>query len=291
VRTLPISGVGAVAVSDGQAWVDLPGRELLERLEPASGRVVGRPVHLAGSLGALAIADRRVFVADRSAGTVLCLSATTGRQIGQPVPVGGEPVSLVTAGGLVWAASLASGTVTAIDPTTVSALTAAALPDGAVRLAAGAGAVWATGQQDQLARIDPHPLAAGLAVRTTDVGTGPIGVAVGDGAVFTADLAGEAVSRVDPASLRVTATFPFGRAAAGPADAPGAGPASVAVDGDRLFVASYGEPEVSVLSARTGQPVGQPVAVPGPVTALETVGSQVWAVTANPDRLVVLSPA
>lgn len=292
VRIVGPAGIGAATYGDGELWVDDPSRGIVERLDPATGRVVGRPVHLGGSPGALAVADGRVFVADRAGGTVDCLSARNGRPIGQPLTVGSEPISVVAGYGLVWVASLGDGTVTAIDPRSPAVVTTVALPDGAVRLAVGDGAVWATGRQDLLARIDPRPRLAGLRFTTATVGDGPIGVAVGDRAVFTANLAAEDIAEVDPSTMRVVATVPFGSTPTGPAQSTtvGAGPADVAVLGQELFVASYAEPQVAVLSVRTGQPVGPAVAVPGPVTELVAGGGHVWAVTANPDRLVALTP-
>lgn len=214
------------------------------------------------------------------------------------MPIGSDPISVVAAFGAVWVADLSAGTVTAVDARSGSVVATAALSDGAVRLAAGDGAVWATGQTDTLTRIDPHPAGVGLATRTVSVGGTPIGVAVSGGSVWTADLSG-ALVRVAAGSLQVTRTVPLSDtgAAAGQISgiqAPGSrstgGPETVAVVGGQVWAASYAGTVVHAIDASTGRAAGTPVKVPGPVTELVSWHGHLWVATTSPSRLLQITP-
>ncbi|MDQ4107269.1 MAG: hypothetical protein M3138_00475 [Actinomycetota bacterium] len=69
-------------------------------------------------------------------------------------------------------------------------------------LAVSRDAVWVTDfAGDRLLRVSPEPLEIEEAI---PVGDGPVGVAVGAGAVWTANASDGTVSRVDPATGEVT---------------------------------------------------------------------------------------
>lgn len=305
VRTVLRGGVGSFAFGAGQLWVDDTATGTLRQVDPRSGATVGRVVRVGRRPGALAIAGGRVWVAEPSSGSVQAVSTATHRLVGAPVPVGPDPISVVAAYGHVWVADLQAGTVTALDPRSGSVVATSALPDGAVRLAAGDGAVWATGQTDTLTRIAARPAGVGLATRTTTVGSGPVGVAVGGGAVWTADLAAGSVARVSPGTLRMTGTVVMSGgstetagtgAAAGAAAVPGlraasGGPETIAVAGGTLWTATYAGTSIEARSTVSGHKAGSPVRVPGPVTELQTFGGHVWAATTQPARLLDITPA
>jgi YVTN family beta-propeller protein len=92
-------------------------------------------------------------------------------------------------------------------------------------IAVGGGAVWATSEEGVLWRVEPGrpPIE-----RTIEVGAGVRNVAFGDGAVWVANWNDSTVSRLDPASTRVTAQVSVGAAQA---LAAGAGSAWVSVAG------------------------------------------------------------
>ena len=74
---------------------------------------------------------------------------------------------------------------------------------GAVRIAAGFGALWVTGTSNAVTRVVPATGTGPPTERTVPVGQGPIGVATGAGAVWVADAQGGSVSEVDPTTLHV----------------------------------------------------------------------------------------
>jgi DNA-binding beta-propeller fold protein YncE len=158
------------------------------------------------------------------------------------------------------------------------------LPDGAVRLVIGPGGVWVSGQTDTLTRVDPRPVGPLLRWRTVDVGQGPIGVAAGGGSVWVANVKSGSVSRVDPVSMRVVATFTVGGGGGGGASA---NPEMVAVWHGLLWVADGQQGVVVALDPITGQQIGMPVTVPGVIRGLVLdTGGGLWGTTANPGSVV-----
>ena len=109
---------------------------------------------------------------------------------------------------------------------------------------------------------------------------------MGDGSVWVANVKSGSVSRVDPASMRVTATYTVGGAGGGvPAN-----PEMVAVWHGRLWVADGQQGVVVALDPATGQQMGDARAVPGVIRQLVIDGGgTLWGTTANPGTVVRFS--
>jgi streptogramin lyase len=249
----------------------------------ATGATVGRPLHLGGRLISVVSGFGDIWVADIAGSKVWEIDPKTARVVGSPIPVAEGPVSLAAGDGGVWVASLVAGTVSLIDPRTGDVVASGTLPDGAVRLAIGPDGVWVSGQTDSLTRIDPRPVDGKLQWRTVDVGQGPFGVGVGDGSVWVANVKSGSVSRVDPASMRVTATYTVGGAGGGvPSN-----PEMVALWHNRVWVADGQQGVVVALDPTTGQQTGSAVPVPGVIRQLVIdPGGTLWGTTANPGTVV-----
>ncbi len=258
----------------------------LRRFNTTTGAALGRPLQLGGRPISVASGFGRIWVADIAGNQVWEVDPDTGTVVGAPIPVAQGPVSLAAGDGGVWVASLVAGTVSLIDPRSAQVLASGVLPDGAVRLAIGPDGVWVSGQTNTLTRVDPDPVGGSLHWRTVQVGQGPFGVGVGDGSVWVANVKSGSVSRVDPATMRVTATYTVGGAGAGvPAN-----PEMVAVWHGRLWVADGQQGVVVALDPATGQQDGMPVEVPGVIRqlVLDDQGSM-WGTTANPGTVVRFS--
>jgi YVTN family beta-propeller protein len=225
-------------------------------------------------------------VADISGSQVWEIDPATDKVIGGAIAVAQGPVSMAAGDGGVWVASLLAGTVSLIDPHTGQVAASSALPDGAVRLALGPGGVWVTGQTHTLTLVSPRPAGVSLRSRTVDVGQGPLGLAVGDGSVWVANVQSGTVSRVDPATMRVTATFAVGGSAGGvPSD-----PEMVAVWQNRVWVADGQEGSVVALDPTTGAQVGSALQLPGVIRQLVLDGGgTLWGTTANPGTVLHFS--
>ena len=258
----------------------------VSRFDPSSGAAIGRPLHLGGRPISVVSGFGRIWVADIAGSRVWEINPRNGRVVGPPVVVAQGPVSLAAGDGGVWVASLLAGTVSVIDPRTGQVRASATLPDGAVRIAMGPKGVWVSGQTDSLTRVDPRPVGVSLRWRAVKVGQGPIGVGAGDGSVWVANVKSGSISRVDPSSVRVTATYTVGGAGGGvPAN-----PEMVAVWHDRLWVADGQQGVVVALNPSTGAQIGAPVPLPGVVRQLVLDdGGTLWGTTANAGTVVRFS--
>ena len=287
------SEAASVTFDSTGGWLVDDHTGIVRHFNEATGATIGRPLHLGGRPISVVAGFGRIWVADISGSMVWEINPTTDSVVGSPIPVAEGPVALAAGDGGIWVASLVAGTVSLIDPRTGNVLATGTLPDGAVRLAIGPdGAVrlaigpdgvWVSGQTDSLTRVDPRPVGGSLHWRTVHVGQGPFGVGVGDGSVWVANVKSGSVSRVDPVSMRVTATYTVGGAGGGvPSN-----PEMVALWHNRLWVADGQQGVVVALEPTTGQQTGMPVAVPGVIRQLVIDGDgSLWATTANPGTVV-----
>jgi streptogramin lyase len=276
----------SVAFDAAGAWLADDHSGTVRHFAPSTGAALGGPIRLGGRPIAVAAGFGRIWVADIAGSRVWEINPGNGAVVGSPIAVAQGPVSLASGDGGVWVASLVAGTVSLIDPRTAQVVASVALPDGAVRLAVGPDGVWVSGQTDSLTRIDPHPVDATLSWRTVQVGQGPFGVGVGDGSVWVANVKSGSVSRVDPASMRVTATYTVGGGGGGvPAN-----PEMVTFWNGRLWVADAQQGVVVALDPATGQQIGMPVVVPGVIRQLVIDdGGALWGTTANSGAVVRFS--
>ncbi|HUY64498.1 MAG TPA: hypothetical protein VMV14_08280 [Acidimicrobiales bacterium] len=280
------SDAADVAFASGSGWLVDDTKATIRRFDPSSGAFRGaalsvgrRPVGLAAGYG-------RLWVADAVGNAVDVVDPTRATIDGGPISVASEPVSVAAGLGGIWVASLGANTVSLIDPRTRTVTASVALPDGAVRVALGDGAVWVTGETDTLTRIEPRPLGVSLQWRSIRVGQGPIGLVAAPGAVWVADAQSGAVSRVDPTSLRVTGTFRVGVAGAtGVSD-----PDQVAVFDGWVWVTDGQAATVTSLDPSNGRQHGAPASLPGAPRRLVEADGSLWATTANPGTVVTLVP-
>jgi DNA-binding beta-propeller fold protein YncE len=64
---LPLSGAGNLAVANGRLWV-LTGAGTVVRLDPATNRVVGKPLRVPADAAAIAVAQEALWVATVASG-------------------------------------------------------------------------------------------------------------------------------------------------------------------------------------------------------------------------------
>ena len=249
----------SVAFDKAGGWVADDHAGTVRHFDPSSGATIGHPIDVGGRPISVAAGYGRIWVADTADSEVFRINPVTAKVVGAPTPVAQGPVSLAAGDGGVWVASLLGGTVSLLDSRTGAVKASEALPDGAVRIALGAGAVWVSGQTDTLTRVDPKPFGVTLHSRTIRVGQGPIGVAVGDGAVWVANVQSGSVSRVDPTTVRVTATFNLSDVGA----AVSADPEMLAVWQNRLWVTGGQQGAVVALDPATGHRIRGTVSTPG----------------------------
>lgn len=220
VKTFAVGATPAgLAVEPGSLWVgDSVDSSVLE-LEPEGGAVLRtieappltpppvRPGKPRG--GAIATGFGAVWFSSGNA-TITRIDPATGRVSTQIRHLGltSDDTSQIAVGeGAVWVSSCCS-VVTRIDPRTNEVAAVLEGFDGPI--AAGLGGVWlaATGDGEQLWRIEPSDRSRGNTQSRT-IGPNPIGIAVGEGSLWVANGDGT-ISRVDPTSYETT-TIRVGR--------------------------------------------------------------------------------
>jgi len=266
------SVVTAVAEGDGAGFATDAQRDLLIRFDPATGRVEGT-VTLPGLPSAMVVHGADVWVADSTHNAVVKVNATT-LQVGGSASLPDTPTSLSVLGNTLWVTTNAVDRITPVSLITGFVGQPVYVLSGAVRATPGFGAVWATGTVNRLTRIVPSTKpGAAPQQRAIEVGQGPTAVAAGVDAVWVANTKSDTVSRVDPSTLAVTATYKVGHA-----------PDSVAVAPDgRVLIGYSGGTVVDVLGIQSKTetlPVGT-----HPQT-LVPVRSAVWVAGAAPGQVV-----
>jgi class 3 adenylate cyclase/ABC-type branched-subunit amino acid transport system substrate-binding protein len=175
----------AVAVGAGAVWVT-DGSPRLTRVDPRTGRLArieaGRP------LDGLTVTRDAVWAISGRRAAVVRIDARRRRPTDRIAiasrPGSGSPYPIQIESGLgsVWVLNANTATVTRIDAVQRSVVQTAAIgiDHSPVRIAVGAGAVWAAGADGTLSRLDPTT----NAVTTTSVAHRLNDVAVAGGAVW-----------------------------------------------------------------------------------------------------------
>ena len=194
---IPVSGAGNIAVADGKLWV-LTGAGTVVRLDPATNRVVGKPLRVPADTAAIAVAQGALWVTTVASGdlgapgkdTVARIDLASGKVVAD-LPVSSEPHRVAYGAGAVWVGNWHDDSVSRIDPAT-NQVVGSPIPIGAHHagnLVVGAGDLWVTSdyrvdgaaEDTVVVRIDAQ---TNRAVETIAVGGHPIDVAAAGGAVW-----------------------------------------------------------------------------------------------------------
>jgi len=263
-RPIPVGAAPLrIATSADAIWVTSEPDGTLTRLDPASGEPVGRPLRLGAGISGVAFGAGSVWVSDSRRGKVLRVDPKTSEVVAR-IAVGGSPGPIVFGGDIVWVADNAGGidAIAAADNRVIERELAPHEPP--LRLAVGAGGLWATSAAaGTVRRIDLSTIKDGVPI---PVGRGPAGVTVANGLVWVANSRSGTVSRVDPALHSVLDD---------PLDV-GGRPGGIDAGTNAVWVASAAEDTVTRIDLESGEREGAPIAVgsePGAVAVGETA---VW---------------
>ena len=260
-----------LAVGPRTVWVTSAPDGTLSGIDADTREVTSRR-RLGPGVSGVAIGAGSVWVASPRTGTVLRVDPERG--VIARVAVGGRPGALVFAAGRLWVADEDGAGIGAIDAASdrrvERGIAAGSAP---LRLAAGAGAVWASSASTgTVRRIGLARAAADPPIR---VGRGPAGIVVAAGLVWVANSRSGTVTRVDP-SIRAVLGAPI---------PVGARPGGIDAGTDTVWVASAAEATLTRIAIDSGETVGDPIEVgldPGAVA----VGSEAVWVASNADGTV-----
>jgi YVTN family beta-propeller protein len=250
----------AVTVCGGSVWVTTRAGTVVQvdpkTLAPHEVRVSGTPTDVA-DVGDLAA------VVSGPPEQVTMIDAQFGQISGVvKVPAARASATAVVLGRDVWIANPSGRRLDLLAPPYTATTASVRLPGAPRLVAAGEGAVWATGGRT-LWRVDPRALRRVASIR---LGFAPSAIAAGRGGVWLADASGDAVVRIDPAGGRDPQRIKVG-------DAPNA----IAVGADAVWVANRADGTVSRIDPRRNA-VAQTIGVgTEPVDLVAGLGA-VWVV-------------
>jgi len=198
-----------LAATDDAIWVELHRANIVSKVDPDSGDVVGE-LRVPEACG-LAVDDHDLWVTTTT-GLVRVDPDTLAEQA--TVELGELVFGIAIGPDAVWAqGESGGGTVWRIDPSTNAVTTEIAAP-GASAIAMGSDSVWVAARDDAVVyRIDP----ATNSVAATIELPGPIGgVGVGLDGVWVSGFGDGWVSRIDPETDEVTGSISTGYVHLGP---------------------------------------------------------------------------
>jgi YVTN family beta-propeller protein len=159
----------AIAAGGGRIWVvnaapfSAPGS--LVAVDPATNRLIGRPLRLGLAPAAIATTRNGVWVVDGLEGMPLRIDPAARRIVAR-TRVGRSPTNVVAGAGAVWVANTADGTVSRIDPETNRVTMTVRVGLAPRGVAVGAGAIWVAAAGDgSVRRLDPENGRVSLAAR------------------------------------------------------------------------------------------------------------------------------
>jgi len=262
-----------IAASSQAVWVTSGRDGTITRLDPETGKPLGKPLHPGFGVAGIAIGGRWVWVTNPLRGTLLRLDPKTGRVL-KTIDVGGHPGPIALGGGRVWIADEGGRGITAVNSEGGRIYRRGLPPQTTdLRLAFGARGLWASiAGTGSVRRIDPADFTTGAPIL---VGRGPAGLVVADGLVWVANSRSGTVSRVDPATRQLL----------GDPIEVGGHPGGIDAGTSAVWVANAADDTVTKIDFGSGEPDGDPIAV-GPEPGAVAVGGEAVWVANNGDGTV-----
>jgi YVTN family beta-propeller protein len=272
-----------VEIAFDSVWVSNPGLSLVQRIDPATNKVVAE-VKVNTPIAAMAAGYGSVWVASRKDKSIVRIDAKTNAAVASvPVTVADSEGSLAAGEGGVWALTDRKGVLSRIDPETNKVAVQITVKPYSPAAVVGFGSVWVTNtgapksaEAGSVQRIDPKTNAV---VATIEVRGQPRFLAAGEGAVWVLNQADGTVSRIDPATNKVAATIETGVKGFGGDIAAGEG--GVWVRGDKTLLVVI-DPKTNKVVKRYGPSSGS--------GAVRAGGGKVWVSAHDVNKLWSLDP-
>jgi YVTN family beta-propeller protein len=295
LATVPVGDAPfQLAAGNNELWVALGEVGLRESRPPnAVSRLdvinnqVSLTIPLKSAESGIAVGQGTVWVSVADEGTVLRIDTVKGAVVGT-IRVGEQPSAIAVGAGAVWVANTGDNTVSRIDPQTNRVTNRIVVGHEPISIGVGEGAVWVADRgDDSVVRIDPatnQPVAViqlGLGSNGASSGGAaagpPVGLAVGEGAVWVAEADGFLV-RIDPATNRVNKRFPLRW-----------NPIGIAVGERSVWLVADHRSLVARVDATTGE-VLRRIAVGKSPQGIAVAGGAVWVANVKDGTISRVAP-
>jgi YVTN family beta-propeller protein len=265
----------SLAEAAGSVWIANFLSGTVERLDPATNRVVAR-IQVGGEPYGLAVGGGSVWVGNNGSDSVTRIDTATN-QVVATVPVGDRPIGIAydDSDSSVWVANFGDSFVTHIDAGTNTIRSRAAVPGEHEDVALGFGSVWIPSEEGWIIRLDPATLAV---TATIPVAADPDFALLALDAIWTTAYQGSAVSRIDPATNTVAASLSVRRGLQG-----------IAFDGASFWAATYDDSRLVRVDPGTGRTLASWSTDGGPRDVLLAFGS-VWVASSRSSTVLRLTP-
>ena len=207
-------GCGEVAAGNAAVWVSHSMDDTVSRIDPVTNRVVAT-IEVGSHPDGIAVSPGAVWVANSGDPSVSRIDPTTNRvvakiRVGPASACCSDSMQLTAGVGGVWVAVPTLNAVARLDPATntvTARIRLSARPDGF--LAADKSAVWVAAAHSApvVWRIDPKSNKPIEAVKRLAV---PIGLALGFGSLWVAELDSKMIERVNARTARIVGRLRVG---------------------------------------------------------------------------------
>jgi peptide/nickel transport system substrate-binding protein len=255
----------AVAFGAGSVWVADPGRQIVERIDPASGAVADR-IAVGGEPGSIVWGGGAVWVASTLGGSIKRIDPATDT-VTQAVGMGGASAAAMAFGvGGLWVADATDRALVEIDPASGSVRRTLTLDLSPSAIAVGPRAIWVAGSD--AGKVEEIDVTSGETLGAVSVGQGPSALVIDDHAVWVANSLDATLSRIDAATGSVVATI-----------AVGSGPSAIAASAGSIWVANTYSASVSRIDPKANKIV-ETIRVGGRPGSIAPGRGNVWIASA-----------
>jgi virginiamycin B lyase len=207
VATVPVpKPCSGLMIAAGTLWSPSCEENVIYRIDVATNKVVAKvPVGPANTEGGIAFGAGSAWMPSDPKGVVSRIDPATNKIIAE-IKVAPGSFTAVFGYGLVWVSSTEKNLISVIQPASNQVIREISVDPTPRFMAAGEGYVWSLNQTNgTVTKIDPATLKVLATIKVGVPGTGG-DIAAGEGAVWVSART-IPVSRIDPATNRVTAQF------------------------------------------------------------------------------------
>lgn len=286
----------AVAAGEGGVWVASMAGSVVTKIDPQTGKKVGKPIETDDSPYSIDVAFGKVWVATFQNDKLFQIDPET-RKVIKTTKLLNRPFGLTNGFGAMWATSIRGETLSRIDASTGRPVgDPIALSGPPHQIAAGEDYIWVTNIRDGLLdKVDP---ATNELVDSYKVGVSPSAVITAAGSVWVANVSRDELVK-DPATGRnkivkrpasVWRLDPkTGKRIGAPIEVP-VRPYAMAGDDENVWVTSLDGDALLRIDAKTGQRDKLPVGIGNAPTDVAIGFDRVWVPLSREDELAEYDP-
>lgn len=287
----------AVAADDEGVWVTSMAGGVVTKVDPKTGRKIGKPIATDDSPYAITVAFGKVWVAAFQNDKLFQIDPET-RKVIKTTKVGNRPFGLTDGFGSMWVTSIRAETLSRVNPDSGEIEgEPIELTGPPHQVAAGFDHLWVTNTRDGVVdKVDPE---RGEVVDSYEVGELPSAVIAAGDSIWVANVGrdelvldprtkrnkiirrGSSVWRIDPDT---------GRRIGAPIEVP-IRPYAMAGDAENIWVVSIDGDTLLRIDTKTGRRDKLPIGIGNAPTDVALADGKVWVPLSRDDELAIYDPS